>query len=117
MKLYFDETTQLFSKDAEDESLIFVAMDECRPNGMTAQEENDLLKKYVPHTYEDGVYEYDIDAVFAYLGYEEYDVDIELTRTVQERVVARNPMDAERRVRTFFKSNPVERVSSCKVYF
>lgn len=112
MKLYFNADDNSFSKDCNDTSLIFVAIDEYMGQGMTYSELNTELQKNIPFQCGIDGYEYEIQDVFEYLGFTEYEVDVTISRKDRTTVVARNPMDAEKRAKRHFEKTAEERYSN-----
>lgn len=113
MKLYYLEQENSFSKDAWDTSSIFEAIDEyMTTNGLSNAQFNQMLQRNIPFQKSD-IFEYEIQDVFEYIGYSHYFVEVTITKVEKVRVVAKDPMQAEKIARLHYPDNHVE----CRVEF
>lgn len=121
MYLYYEMMDNCWTKDVEDESLIFEARDEymseCKLDNIQFVEElkknitcynvedDGTLTRVYPtdDLVEDNVYAFEISEVYKHIGYCEFDVEAKIIKTIKDRVLAKNPMEAEARLKEELK--------------
>lgn len=109
MELWYNVKENAFFKDCEDESMVFEVLEDCRTKNMTNWELNEILRLNVPYELDEGEYVYKIQDVFDCLGYSEYEVEATISRSVIDRVVAKNPMDACDKVKEYHREHAKEK--------